>query len=204
MAPPEMSTPLSEHLRMPAPHPLNVAVIAQALQAMRDGQLRRCQSMGFTPRALAALKQPATVSVLANASVSWCTVKVNPEILHRLLNQVSEVEREIETIDRMLALGASTEMVSEFWGLTHQEVALRRQMLGLPLRKGRWTVLTEEQDVQLYHLWSEGIKDRRIDVEDDAAMLALAMDLAARQGIALTLVWGSIQSWITDRQQKVT
>jgi hypothetical protein len=84
--------------------------------------------------------------MLVNATVSWCSVKVNREVLQRLLRQVEDVEKEIATVDRMLRLGASTEMVSKFYGLTHQEVALRRDVLGLPKRKGRHPVLSEEQD----------------------------------------------------------
>jgi len=39
----------------------------------------------------------------------------------------------LSTVDRMLRLGASTEMVSKFYGLTHQEVALRRDIHRLPV-----------------------------------------------------------------------
>jgi len=122
---------------MSAPHPLNQAVIAQALHDLRNGQLRRCKAMGFGEEELDALKHPELVSMLVNATVSWCSVSVNREVLKRLLSQVHDVEREIATVDRMLRLGASTEMVSRFYGLTHQEVALRRDILGLPKRKGR-------------------------------------------------------------------
>lgn len=117
---------------MSAPHPLNQAVIAQALYDLRNGQLRRCKLMGFGEEELDALKHPALISVLANANVSWCSVTVNREVLRRLLKQAQDVEKEIATVDRMLRLGASTEMVSRFYGLTHQEVALRREVLGLP------------------------------------------------------------------------
>src|SRR3989344_3547209 len=113
--------------RMSAQHPLNQAVIAQALHDLRNGQLRRCLGMGFGEEELDALKHPELVSVLVNASVAWCSVSVNRE--------VHDVEREIATVDRMLRLGASTELVSRFYGLTHQEVALRRSILGLPKRK---------------------------------------------------------------------
>lgn len=181
---------------MSSPHPLNQAVIAQALHDLRNGQLRRCQAMGFSVNALEALKHPALVSVLVNAKVAWCSVRVNRDVLQRLLNQVRDVEREIETIDRMLRLGASTEMVSDFFGLTHQEVALRRQVLGLPQRKGRWPVLSEAQDAALWEHWRSGIKQRGIDLKDDAAMLQLSMDLAEEQAVPLSVVWSSIRSWI--------
>jgi Protein of unknown function (DUF2857) len=181
---------------MSSPHPLNQAVIAQALHDLRNGQLRHCQAMGFSAKALEALKHPALVSVLANAKVAWCSVKINVDVVQRLLDQVSDLEREIATIDRMLRLGASTEMVSEFHGLTHQEVALRRQMLNLPQRKGRWPVLTESEDTSLWKDWHSTVKSCGVDLRDDRAMLSVAMDLAETQSLPLSVVWSAIQSWI--------
>jgi len=184
---------------MYAAHPLNQAVIAQALHDLRNGQLRRCQAMGFGDQELEALKQPALVSVLANASVAWCSVSVNREVVQRLLQQVSDVEQEVATVDRMLRLGASTEMVSTFYGLTHQEIALRRTLLGLPKRRGRHPVLSETQDGALWKQWKEERRRRSVDMEDDLAMLALAMDLAERMEIPLSVVWTAIQQWIEQR-----
>jgi hypothetical protein len=183
---------------MSSPHPLNQAVIAQALHDLRNGQLRRCQAMGFSPHALEALKQPPLASLLANAKVAWCSVKVNGDVLNRLLDQGRSVEQEIAAIDRMLRLGASTEMVSEFHGLTHQEVALRRQVLGLPQRKGRWPVLTEAEDARLWERWHAEAAKRRARLKDDAAMLAIAMDLASEQSLNLSVVWGAIRRWINE------
>ena len=79
---------------MSVPNPLNHAVIAQALYDLRNGQLRRCKAMGFGEEDLDALKHPALISVLANASVSWCSVSVNREVLRRLLKQAQDVEEE--------------------------------------------------------------------------------------------------------------
>lgn len=59
---------------MSTAHPLNQAVIAQALYDLRNGQLRRCKLMGFGEAELDALKHPALISVLANANVSWCSI----------------------------------------------------------------------------------------------------------------------------------
>jgi ribosomal protein S10 len=184
---------------MASPHPLNQAVIAQALHDLRNGQLRRCLSMGFSAHALEALKQPTLVSVLVNSKVAWCSVKVNSDIVARLLEQVCEVQKEIEKIDRMLRLSASTEMVSEFFALTHQEVALRRQMLGLPNRKGRWPVLSEAQDASLWERWRAELESRRIAIVDDNAMLELSMDLAEEHSLPLSVVWGSIRTWIEQK-----
>ena len=181
---------------MSAPHPLNQAVIAQALYDLRNGQLRRCKLMGFGEEELDALKHPALISVLANANVSWCSVTVNREVLRRLLKQAQDVEKEIATVDRMLRLGASTEMVSRFYGLTHQEVALRRDILGLPKRKGRYPVLDEAQEVALWERWKAGITERQIALNDDMAMVALTMDLAEAMTLPMSVIWSAIRNWI--------
>ncbi|MEA9578743.1 DUF2857 domain-containing protein [Xanthomonas nasturtii] len=183
---------------MTAPHPLNQAVIAQALHDLRNGQLRRARSMGFGDAELAALKRPDLVSVLLNASVSWCSVTVNREVVRRLLGQVQDVEREISTVDRMLRLGASTEMVSTFYGLSHQEVALRREILGLPKRKGRHPVLSEAQDADLWARWRAAARERGVALEDDMAMLDVGMDLAQDMALPLSVVWAAIQGWIAQ------
>jgi hypothetical protein len=96
----------------------------------------------------------------------------------------------------MLRLGASTEMVSRFYGLTHQEVALRRNILGLPKRKGRYPALDEAQDSALWKRWKAGIEERRIALDDHTAMLALCMDLAETMCLPMSVVWAAIRNWI--------
>jgi hypothetical protein len=181
---------------MSAPHPLNQAVIAQALHDLRNGQLRRCKAMGFGEQELDALKHPALVSVLANSTVSWCSVTVNRDVLQRLLRQVDDVAREIAAVDRMLRLGASTEMVSKFYGLTHQEVALRRDVLGLPKRKGRYPVLNEAEDTALWERFKPAVDERQIALDDDRTMLDLTLDLAEALALPASVIWATVRSWI--------
>ncbi len=181
---------------MSSPHPLNQAVIAQALHDLRNGQLHRCEAMGFSASALEALKRPSVVSVLVNAKVAWCSVTIDALVLQRLLEQEKAVATEVETIDRMLRLGAHAEMVSDFFGLTHQEIGLRRRMLNLPPRRGRLPDLTEGQECTLWEHWLSRTKKQGIRLDDDAAMLNVAMDLAEAQGLLLAVVWNAIREWI--------
>src|SRR3989344_5271256 len=132
--------------RMSTPHPLNQAVIAQALHDLRNGQLRRCLGMGFGEEELDALNSP--------------------------------------------------ELVSRFYGLTHQEVALRRSILGLPKRKGRYPVLGEAQDAALWKQWKASVAERGIALDDDMAMLALTADLAETMGLPMSVIWAAIRNWI--------
>ncbi|WP_285374206.1 DUF2857 domain-containing protein [Pseudomonas sp. lyk4-TYG-107] len=183
---------------MTTPHPINQAVIAQALHDLRNGQLRRCKTMGFADEDLAALKEPAMLSVLLNARVPWCTVQINRSVLQRVLSQMNDLEQEIANVDRMLRLGASTEMVSTFYGLTHQEVALRRGVLGLPKRKGRHPVLTEAQDTLLWQRWHPQLQIRNIDPKDEMAMLELTLDLAQELSFPASVIWLTLQAWIAQ------
>lgn len=181
---------------MSTPHPLNQAVIAQALHDLRNGQLRRCLAMGFGERDLEALKHPELVSMLVNARVSWCSVTINHDVLQRLLQKVDDVGEEIAAIDRMLRLGGSTEMVAQFFGLTHQEVALRREVLGLPKRRGRHPVLTEAQETSLWQRWKPEMRARGIDTGDDMATLQVTMDVAESMALPLSVIWAVVQAWI--------
>lgn len=181
------------------PHPLNQAVIIQALHDLRNGQLRRCKAMGFSDSDLAALKQPALVSLLLNSQAPWCTVSVNHGVIERILRQADNTAEEVANVDRMLRLGASTEMVCAFYGLTHQEIALRRDILGLPKRKGRHPVLTEDQENELWHQWKPQVDARSIALNDDQALLTLALDLAESLGHPASVIWAAGRSWIEQQ-----
>ncbi|CAB5670061.1 Protein of uncharacterised function (DUF2857) [Delftia tsuruhatensis] len=183
---------------MSSPHPLNQAVIAQALHDLRNGQIRRCKAMGFGDAELEALKHPALTSVLANAMVSWCSISINVDVFKRLLNQAREGEREIAAVDRMLKLGASTEMVGQFYGLTHQEVALRRDILGLPKRRGRHPVLDEQQDTLLWQRLKARSEEQTVSLDDDMVALEIAMDLAEDMALPLSVVWAAVKSWVAE------
>ena len=178
--------------------PLNQAMIAQVLQDLRNGQLRRCLAMGFTEPQLAALKRPELLSVLANAQVNWCTVKVNETVVQRILTQAIALQEEVTTIDRLLRAGASTEMMSQYHGLTHQEVATRRNILGLSQRKGRHPALDEAQDTELYNRWQPLREQRTVALNDEAAMLQLALEVAEAMSLPLAVVWATIQTWVAD------
>ena len=87
-------------------------------------------------------------------------------------------------------------MVSRFYGLTHQDVALRREVLGLPKRKGRHPVLDEEQDTELWRRWKAVTSSRTVEQEDETSVLDAAMDLAEGMELPLSVVWAAIKNWI--------
>jgi hypothetical protein len=183
---------------MTMPQPLNQAVVIQALYDLHNGQSYRCLAMGFSEQELEMLKQPELVARLMNARVPWCTVTVDREMLRRLAAQAREVGQQMSAADRMLLLGGSSEMVCKYHGLTHQEVALRRDVLGLERRKGRYSTFNEAQESELWQAWKSAMTERGIAPDDEDALLELAMDLAESSDVPLAVLWASMQHWIAQ------
>jgi hypothetical protein len=183
---------------MPAPyHPLNQAVLIQALHDLRNGQLRRCLAMGFGEQELELLKRPDLAALLIHARVSWCQVTVDRQTLQRLAEQAIDDQREAGAVDRLLRLGASSEMICQRYGLTHQEVALRRDILGLPRRKGRFPTLDNSQERALWRDW-QAVAGRDIALDDEDALLEWAAERAESMDVSLTVVWTILQNWIAQ------
>jgi hypothetical protein len=183
---------------MTVPHPLNQAVVIQALHDLRNGQSYRCLDMGFGEQELEMLKQPELIALLVNARVPWCTVTVDREMLRCLAVRAREAGREVGAVDRMLLLGASSEMVCKYHGLTHQEVALRREVLGLSRRKGRHATFSEAQETELWRAWNSAMTERGIALDDENARLEWAMELAESSDVPLAVLWAAMQRWIAQ------
>jgi len=189
--------------------PINEAILSQILHNMRNGQLRRCIDMGLEPEILAQLQQPSVLSLLLNTSVSWCTVTINGELVKRLLTGAQRSDEEVRMIERALRLGATTQMLQQFFGLSPQDVALQRLMMGVTPRRGRWREFSEEMDTHLWYRWVHLMKEHQVDLEDSISLLDIAMLVAEElnapqdtdepaESLSLAVIWSRIRSWIKD------
>ncbi len=178
-------------------HPLNQAIIAQVLFDLRNGQLRHSLDMGFSEEIIRLLKDdPELISVLLNTSVNWAAIKVNLDILHRLLKHVQENDKEIFIIDQMLKLGASSKMISDVFGLDQREVAFRKRVLDIDKKQGRWQEMSDEQSHQLWHDWQDKIKYFQLDQTNLMDMAKVCMILAKNTNIPMAMIWQSIERWL--------
>ena len=177
---------------------LNQSIIAQVLHDLKDGKLRRCLDMGFTKEDLVALKKPEILSLLVNTSVPWCKIIVNQTVLQRLLSAAGETLQEVVLIDRMLALSASSKMICEVFALDQREVALRRSLLGLEKRQGRWTELSDEQENELWRYWLTLVDKYQLDVHDEKDLAKSCMWLAEEKELTMAQLWMAIEKWVKD------
>lgn len=180
--------------------PLNEAVLSQLLDLMRNGQLQRCLEMGVEPEVLGQIQHPTVLSLLRNTPVSWVTVSINSEMILKLLTGAARSEEESRLIERAIRLGATTSLLNKFFGLTPQEIALQRTVIGVRAPRGRWPELSEDQDHHIWHRWKKLMDEHQVDLEDSMAMLDVAMlvaeELITTDGLTLAQIWSRITQWI--------
>jgi len=178
---------------------------------MRNGQLRRCIDMGLEPEILAQLQQPSALSLLLNTPVSWCNVTIDGNLVKKLLTSAQRSDEEVRLIERALRLGATTQMLHQFFGLSPQDVALQRLMIGVTPRRGRWREFSEEMDAHLWYRWTHLMKEHQVELDDSIAVLDIAMLVAEElqnpdendpeggaESLSLAIIWHRIQGWIRE------
>ncbi|APC20301.1 hypothetical protein BME99_05675 [Pseudomonas protegens] len=195
---------------------INEAILSQVLNHMRNGQLRRCIEMGLEPEILAQLQQPTVLSLLLNTPVSWCQVTIDTEMVKKLLSGAERSDMELRMIERALRLGATTAMLQQFFGLSPQDVALQRMVIGVRARRGRWREFGEELDSHLWYRWKHLMDENQVEVNDSLAMLDIAMMVAEElnspqeesnediESLSLAIIWNRIQTWINEGLYPVT
>nr|WP_281438838.1 DUF2857 domain-containing protein [Pseudomonas batumici] len=179
-------------------HPLNLAIAFQVLDNIKNGQLRSCLAMGFEEKDLQTLIDPCSMGTLVNSPVPWFKVFVDSTIVHRLLAHASITDEE-DTIRRAIRLGASTPMITELFGLPAKEVAVWRDMLGIPHRKGSWPQVRSEEEHLLWKHWVRLTKEQGTNVRDPRSILKVTMSMTeCEPTLSLTMVWNLVQRWIAD------
>ncbi|SFY07962.1 DUF2857 domain-containing protein [Azotobacter vinelandii] len=181
--------------------PINEAVLSQVLNLMRNGQLRRCAEMGLEPEVLGQIQHPMVMSLLLNSPVSWAKVSIDKEILRKLIAGAARSEDEMRLIERAIRLGATTNLLTQYFGLSPQEVAMQRTVIGVAAPRGRWPELRDDQDHHIWHRWTHLMRQNDVDIQDSMAMLDVAMLVAEElviEGVTLAQIWNRITSWISQ------
>jgi len=138
------------------------------------------------------------MGTLVNSPVPWFKVVVDGIVVHRLLAHASNTGEE-DTIRRAISLGASTPMITELFGLPPKEVAIRRDILGIPCRKGRWPLVGPEEEIRLWPHWVRLTKEQGTNLRDSRSVLEVVMSMAeCEPTLNLAMVWNLVQSWITE------
>ncbi|ELH6636873.1 DUF2857 domain-containing protein [Klebsiella huaxiensis] len=174
---------------------INYTILTDALHALKEGNIRHCESLGFTFDEMNALNQLSLdeLFTVSRAAAPFVSVSVRHDVLHHLLAQARQEYHHQQEINRAIRLGGSISLLNHYFGLTSNEVCLRRRLLGVSVPYGRTPEPDEETDAAIWLQWQ---KCRVENLESPNALIAMMLVtevlLPRFQGLSLTMVWRRI------------
>ncbi|MFP1904601.1 DUF2857 domain-containing protein [Lonsdalea quercina] len=174
---------------------LNYSVLTSALTALKEGNFRYCETLGFTFDELNALNQLSLdeLFIVSRASAQFMSITVRHDVLQQILTLSHQEAQRQQQINRAVRLGGSIALLNHFFGLTSNEVCARRRLLGVTIPYGRTPIPDEAIDAEIWLLWKKN-RSENLDTPDALeAMMQVTEALSSREKkLSLTAVWNRI------------
>lgn len=176
---------------------LNYAVLTDALYALKEGNIRHCEALGFTYNELEAINNLSMdeLFILSRASASFLNVTIQHEVLRQLLAQTKQEIQLQQRINRAIALGGSIELLSDFFGLSSSEISARRRFIGISVSQGRTRIPDEDTDARIWRQWQQHRPDTLLSMDALNVMMDITEALSGTtedDSLSLTVVWNRI------------
>ncbi|HBR1893748.1 DUF2857 domain-containing protein [Klebsiella quasipneumoniae subsp. similipneumoniae] len=174
---------------------LNYAVLTDVLHALKEGNLRHCEALGFTFDEMAALNQLSLdeLFIVSRNSTPFVAISVHHDVLLHLVALARQEVRHQKQINRAIHLGGSITLLNQYFGLTSNEVCLRRRLLGVSVPYGRTPEPDEETDAAIWQQWQQCRVENLTSPEAlDAMMQVTETLLSQTKVLPLTTVWKRI------------
>ncbi|MGJ3288889.1 DUF2857 domain-containing protein [Klebsiella michiganensis] len=174
---------------------LNYAVLTDALNALKEGNFHHCESLGFTFDEMNTLNQLSLdeLFIVSRSSAPFVVISVRHDVLRHLMVLARQEVRQQQQIHRAILLGGSIALLNQYFGLTSNEVCLRRRMLGVSVPYGRTPEPDEETDAAIWRQWQKCRVENLASPEALAAMMQVTETLLSQsKGLLLTTVWKRI------------
>lgn len=174
---------------------LNYAVLTDALHALKEGDIRHCESMGFTFDEMNSLNLLSLdeLFLVSRTATPFVSVSIRHDVLHHLLALAHQEHKRQKQIIRAIRLGGSIALLNQYFGLTSNETCLRRRLLGVSVPYGRTPEPDEETDAKIWRQWQQC----RVDNLESSDALTSIMQVTEKllpdaEGLSLTTVWKRI------------
>ncbi|EMB4690492.1 DUF2857 domain-containing protein [Citrobacter freundii] len=174
---------------------LNYSVLTNVLAALKEGNFRYCETIGFTFDELNTLNQLSLdeLFIVIRASTEFMSITIHHDALQQLLTFSREEAHHQQQINRAIRLKGSIALLNHFFGLTSNEVCTRRRLLGVSIPYGRTPVPDENIDAEIWLLWQKNRHENLDTFEALEAMMQVTESLSSREkGPSLTAVWNRI------------
>ncbi|HEI6852618.1 TPA: DUF2857 domain-containing protein [Yersinia enterocolitica] len=174
---------------------LNYAVLTNTLAALKEGNFRYCETLGFTFDELNALNQLSLdeLFIVSRASAQFMSITVRHDALKQILALSRQEAQRQQQINRAIRLGGSIALLNHFFGLTSNETCARRRLLGVTIPYGRTPIPDETVDAEIWLSWQKK-HAKNLDTPDALeAMMQITESLSScEKGLSLTAVWNRI------------
>lgn len=180
---------------------LNFAVLTDVLSALKEGNLRHCESMGFTYDELNAINALSLdeLFALSRTSAQFMNVTIHHDVLRQILAQARQELILQNRIRQAIQLGGSIELLNLFFGLSSGEISARRRLQGISLPQGRTQIPDEEIDAKIWRCWERLRPANLYSMDALDAMLQITEELQVSEELSshpnelsLTVVWNRI------------
>lgn len=174
---------------------LNYAVLTDALNALKEGDIRHCESLGFTLDEMNALNLLSLdeLFMVSRAAAPFVSVSIRHDVLLHLLTLARQEHKRQKQINRAIRLGGSIALLNQYFGLTSNETCLRRRLLGVSVPYGRTPEPDEETDAAIWQQWQQCRVDNLESPDALAAMMQVTEKLLPdAEGLSLTTIWKRI------------
>ncbi|PXJ86880.1 DUF2857 domain-containing protein [Klebsiella variicola] len=174
---------------------LNYAVLTDALNALKEGDIHHCESLGFTFDEMNALNLLSVdeLFMVSRATTPFVSVSIRHDVLLHLLALARQEHKCQKQITRAIRLGGSIALLNQYFGLTSNETCLRRRLLGVSVPYGRTPEPDEETDAEIWRQWQKCRVDNLKSSDALVAMMQVTEKLLPdTEGLSLTTVWKRI------------
>lgn len=174
---------------------LNYAVLTDALNALKEGDIRHCESLGFTFDEMNALNLLSLdeLFMVSRAAAPFVSVSIRHDVLLHLLALARQEHKRQEQINHAIRLGGSIALLNQYFGLTSNETCLRRRLLSVSVPYGRTPEPDEETDAEIWRQWQKCRVDNLESSDALAAMMQVTEKLLPdTEGLSLTTIWKRI------------
>lgn len=174
---------------------LNYSILTDVLHALKEGNIRRCETLGFTFDEMNALNQLSLdeLFTLSRTSAPLMDISVRHDVLRQLLILSHQEALRQQLINRAIRLGGSIALLNQYLGLTSNEICVRRRLLGVAIPQGRTPIPDEQTDAEIWRQWQKHRVENLESPEALTAMMQVTEALSApTAGPSLTSVWNRI------------
>ncbi|MFP1908195.1 DUF2857 domain-containing protein [Lonsdalea quercina] len=174
---------------------LNYAVLTDVLHALKEGNIRYCEALGFTYDEMNAINQLSLdeLFIVSRASAQFMNVTIHHEVLRQILAQSRQEVLLQQQINRAISLGGSIELLNQYFGLSSNEISARRRLLGISISQGRTQIPDEDTDAEIWVRWQKRRPENIDSLNALDVMMQVTEELSSQdEGPSLTVVWNRI------------